>query len=132
MAATVALDASDAASRGRSEGDACGLGSRLQHAERVYFDVSKNVGNDAGFVFQSNEGSRRTQCEKCLIEIILVALEWIWLLAACGRHRRGFCVIEDEHEDAAVGTKSAAGGGAGFGERIGRGDVFAGDDETCA
>src|ERR1700757_58661 len=50
MAATVAVDAGDAASSGRSEGDACGFGSGIQHAERVYFDVSKNIGNDARFL----------------------------------------------------------------------------------
>jgi hypothetical protein len=61
-----------------------------------------------------------------------VALESAWLLPGRRRCRRGFCVVEDENEYAAVGTKSAAGGGVGFGERIGWGDVFARDDEACA
>ena len=50
MEATVAIDAGDAAFSGGIEGDACGSGSRVQHAERVYFHVSKNVGNDARFL----------------------------------------------------------------------------------
>ena len=53
------------------------------------------------------------------------------LLAARGGDG-GFCVVEDENEDAAVGTEAAAGGGAGFGERVGRSDVFAGEDEAGA